>query len=71
MARQEKAGRGFGRLAGGAWGEGGGPAPTGPTLGDTPVNELQLNWLARREQQAKETGAASGSGTVTGKHRKH
>jgi hypothetical protein len=57
-ARQSKAGRGFGRLAGGQWGEGG--APGGFTMGDVATNEQRTTGLARKEQTGKAKAAASG-----------
>ena len=69
VVRQGKANRGFGRLAGGPWGDGGG-APAGFNLGDIQVNEPRQGGLARREWgeehagtvSSKETGASGGGG---------
>ena len=65
-ARQSKAGRGFGRLAGGQWGEGG--APGALTMGDVAVNEQRTTGLARREQvaRAKEAAVTGTSGMTNG-----
>jgi len=47
-ARQSNAGRGFGRLTGGQWGEGGG-APQAFTMADVATNEQRTTGLARKE----------------------
>jgi len=59
-ARQGNAGRGFGRLAGGPWGGGGGTSG-GFTMGDVAVNKQRPTGLARRQQLAKEAGTTNGS----------
>ena len=58
--RHGNAGRGFGRLAGGQWGEGEG-APQVFTMADVAVNEQRTTGLARREQITKEKAAAGGA----------
>jgi hypothetical protein len=56
-ARQSKGGRGFGRLTGGQWGEGG--APGAFTMGDVAMNEQRTTGLARKEQETRTREAAT------------